>query len=159
MVITEKSDKDTNSVKARLVAHGFEELTTQIHTDSSTICKENLRLVSAIAMSNSWKIHSMDIKAAFLQGCLIDRDVFVQPPKEANTSKLWKLNSSQLYGLNDAPRSWYLKAALELVKAGATRSKYDQALFFWRHKGKLQGVVCFICFMTNSYPMCKRRLI
>jgi len=47
-----------------------------------------------------------------------------------------------VYGLNDAPRSWYLKAAEELVKAGATRSKYDQALFFWRNKGKLQGVLC-----------------
>ena len=140
-VITEKSDKDTNSVKSRLVARGFEELNTEFRTDSPTICKENLRLVSTIAVSNSWKIHSMDIKAAFLQGCPIDRDVFVQPPKEANTSKLWKLKRT-VYGLNDAPRSWYLKAAEELVKAGAARSKYDQALFFWRNKGKLEGVVC-----------------
>ena len=83
----------------------------------------------------------MDIKAAFLQGVLIDRDVFVQPPREANTSKIWKLKRT-VYGLNDAPRSWYLKAAEELVAAGATRSKYDQALFFWRHKNKLEGVVC-----------------
>ena len=71
-VITEKSDKDTNTVKARLVARGFEEITTEIRTDSPTICKENLRLVSTIAVSNSWKIHSMDIKAAFLQGCPIE---------------------------------------------------------------------------------------
>uniref|UniRef100_A0A7M5XEQ1 Integrase catalytic domain-containing protein n=1 Tax=Clytia hemisphaerica TaxID=252671 RepID=A0A7M5XEQ1_9CNID len=140
-VITEKSDKDTNTVKARLVARGFEEITTEIRTDSPTICKENLRLVSTIAVSNSWKIHSMDIKAAFLQGCPINREVFIQPPREANTSKLWKLKRT-VYGLNDAPRSWYLKAAEELVKAGATRSKYDQALFFWRNKGKLQGVLC-----------------
>ena len=71
----------------------------------------------------------MDIKAAFLKGCQIDLYVFVQPPKEANTSKIWKLKRT-VYGLNDAPRSWYLKAAEELVKADATRSKYDQALFF-----------------------------
>ncbi|MEO0684651.1 MAG: reverse transcriptase domain-containing protein [Cyanobacteria bacterium J06649_11] len=70
-----------------------------------------------------------------------NRIVFIQPPREAKTSKLWKLKRT-VYGLNDAPRSWYLKYATELIKAGATRSKYDQALFYWRHEGNLERVVC-----------------
>ena len=30
----------------------------------------------------------MDIKTAFLQGKSIERDVFIKPPKEANTNEL-----------------------------------------------------------------------
>ena len=140
-VISEKSDKHSNSIKARLVARGFEEVNSEIRTDSPTVCKENLRLVSTIAVSNAWKIHSMDIKSAFLQGCEIKRDVYLRPPAEAGTTKLWKLKRT-VYGLTDAPRSWYLKAADELVKAGATKSNIDQALFYWRHHGNLEGLLC-----------------
>ena len=49
----------------------------------------------------------MDLKTVFLQGKSIERDVFIKPPKEANTNKLWKLNTT-VYGLCDAPREWYL---------------------------------------------------
>ena len=35
-----------------------------------------------------WKISSLDIKAAFLQGKEVNREVFLIPPAEANTDKL-----------------------------------------------------------------------
>ena len=31
----------------------------------------------------------MDVKLVFLQGKLIERDVFLKLPKEANTKKIW----------------------------------------------------------------------
>ena len=36
----------------------------------------------------------MDIKAAFLQGKPIERNVYLKPTKEAQTEKNWKLNTS-----------------------------------------------------------------
>ena len=45
----------------------------------------------------------MDIKSAFLQGKSIQRDVFIKPPKEANTNKLWKLKTT-VYGLCEKKR-------------------------------------------------------
>ena len=49
------------------MARGFEETATDIWTDSPTVCKESIHLVAIIATANNWKIHSLDLKAAFLQ--------------------------------------------------------------------------------------------
>ena len=72
--------------KARLVAPGFEELDRDnIRLDSPTSCKENFRLVLTIIVSHKWKIKSLDIKSAFLQGQPINREIFLKPPIEAGT--------------------------------------------------------------------------
>ena len=47
------------SIKARLVARDYEEDSSEIRCDSPTITKENLRLVTSIAASHSWVIHSI----------------------------------------------------------------------------------------------------
>ena len=125
------------------MARGFEETATNIRTDSPTVCKENIRLVATIAATNNWKIHSLDVKAAFLQGFPIDRTIYLVPLPEAaySKSKLWKQNTA-VYDLCDASRSWYLKVSQELLNKGATKSIYDNALFYWRASDKLQGIIC-----------------
>ena len=148
-VLTEKPSSSTgNIIKARLVARGFEEKATDVRTDSPTISKENLRLVSAIAVMNKWQVHSIDVKSAFLQGFPIERTIHILPPPEADTSKLWKLNKT-VYGLCDASRSWYLKISAELNSKNAVKSKYDNALFFWRVDGKLEGLIG--CHVDDFY--------
>ena len=141
-VLTEKSVEGVRMVKARLVVRGYEEEASNIRPDSPTVCRENLWLVSTIAVSNKWKIHSMDVKSAFLQGFPIECVVHVIPPPEANTSNLWELRKT-VYGLNNASRSWYLKAWDEIKKKGAVKSTFDNALFFWRPCKKLEGLICF----------------
>ena len=75
--------------KARLLARGFEEENlVEIRKDSPTYCKENFRVLLLLIIANKWKIHSLDIKSAFLLGKKIDRDVYLRPPAEAGTSKL-----------------------------------------------------------------------
>ena len=44
---------------------------------------------------------------AFLQGKQITHNLFIQPTKEAETDRLWKLKKT-VYGLSDAFRTWYL---------------------------------------------------
>ena len=68
------------------------------------------------------------MKTAFLQGKLIERTVYVRPPKEAQTNKVWKLRKC-VYGLADASRYWYLKLREELIKLGATPAQLDQRIF------------------------------
>ena len=84
----------------------------------------------------------MDVKSAFLQGFPIEHVVHAIPPPEANTSNLWQLRKT-VYGLNDASRSWYLKAWDEIKNKGAVKSTFDSALFFWRPCKKLEGLICF----------------
>ncbi|CAG2190172.1 unnamed protein product [Mytilus edulis] len=65
-VITEKEMNGERKVKARLVVRGFEE-ENEVKSDSPTVHKESLRLFLAIASTSEFDIHSIDIKAAFLQ--------------------------------------------------------------------------------------------
>ena len=66
-------------------------------------------MLSIISMKQ-WNLQSIDIKAAFLQGHNISRDVFLKPPPEAHCPNgyVWKLRVS-VYGLLDASLKWYEK--------------------------------------------------
>ena len=76
-VCTEKIIDDMITVKARLVARGFEEYNVTYRKDSPTCLKENLRLALTISASKHWSINSIDIQRAFLQGKGIIRDIYV----------------------------------------------------------------------------------
>ncbi|CAC5410126.1 unnamed protein product [Mytilus coruscus] len=79
-VITEKEMNGERKVKARLVVRGFEE-ENEVKSDSPTVHKESVRLFLAIASTSEFNIHSIDIKAAFLQGLNIQHegnDIYLQ---------------------------------------------------------------------------------
>ena len=63
-----------------------------VRKDSPTYGRENLRSMLLIINLSGWKINTMIIKSAFLQGKPIERDVYLKPPKEAHTKKIWKTN-------------------------------------------------------------------
>ena len=94
----------------------------------------------SVLSSKSWKIHSLDIKSAFLQGKPLNRTVYLKPPKEANTSKAWKLKQA-VYGLSDAGRHWYDRVKIEFLKLGLTVSKLDKAVFIYIKDGVCQGII------------------
>ena len=84
-------------------------------------------------------MNSLDIQSAFVQGSRISRDLFITPPLEACTTKVWKLQKC-VYDLVDALRLWYLRATEGLETLGATESIYDEAILYCHHNGKLKGV-------------------
>ena len=128
-----------DTVRARLVARGFEEHLNS-NVDSPTIGKSAVRLLLCIALVYQWIIKSTDIKSAFLQGRELDREVFIKPPKEAKTDKLWLLRRC-LYGLNDAARQFYLNLKQNLIALGLKNSSLDPSLFYMHRDGKLCGVL------------------
>ncbi|CAC5414014.1 unnamed protein product [Mytilus coruscus] len=127
-------------VKARLVVRGFEE-ENEVKSDSPIVHKESLRLFLALASTSEFDIHSIDIKAAFLQGKEIDRVIFVKPPKELSSDKsvAWKLNKC-VYGLIDASRNWFLSVKRELLQLECIQSKLDPAIFYWHYNNTLEGL-------------------
>ena len=80
------------------------------------------------------------MKTASLQGRKTERIVYLHPPAEANTSKVWKLQKC-VYGLADASRYWYLHVREELLKLGAKISSLDPGLFYWLENNTLIGVL------------------
>ena len=76
---------------------------------------ESPRLIMAVSAQCQWKLYSMDIKTAFLQGQTMDREVYITPPKEAKCNKIWRLNKS-VYGLRDASLHWYNKVKSIMIE-------------------------------------------
>lgn len=133
--------------KARLVARGFEELrVSELQKDSPTCASESLRLLVAVICQKQWRLHSMDIKSAFLQGMELSRDIFIRPPPEANrTGMLWKLRKC-VYGLADASLYWYNRVKNIMIEAGGIMSKVDPAVFYWLdEKKKCNWCPCLSC--------------
>ena len=130
-MFSEKTQEGVSKVKARIVVRDLKDTERNfVRKDSPRCGRENLRLVLALITLKTWKIHSMDIKSAFLKG----------QPKEACTNEVWKLNTT-IYGLCDAPKAWYLNVKEELINTGGVKSRYDDAIFFWHNNQLLQGIL------------------
>ena len=115
-ITTVKHKDGEQLMTARLVARGFEEEDKEkLRTDSPTYCKEKCQVLFAIIASDHWKINTLDIKAAFLQGQKVNRELYLKPSIETGTDKLWKLQTT-VYGLGDSARVLYLRVKEELIK-------------------------------------------
>ena len=148
-VITPKMIDGVPSTKARLCAKGFQE-ESNFRTDSPTCSRESIRLLCALTAAHKWKLNSIDIRAAFLQGSTIDRIVFIKPPPEANTTNIWQLQKC-VYGLADAPRHFYLRLRDELIQLQVTPCSYDHGLYFYYFQSKFSGIlVCHVDDMMWS---------
>ena len=127
-------------IRSRLVARGYEDTELNERIDSPTCEKSNLRLAIVIAASKQWRVNSLDVQSAFLQGKEVEGNIYFRPPKEVNTTSVWKLKK-YVYGLKQASRKWYEKMLKELRKLGVTKSKLDEAFFYWHLNGKLCGII------------------
>ena len=122
---------------------GFEE-DQDFRTDSLTCSREGFRIVTFFITSNKWELNFLDVKTAFLQGKLMEQTVYVKPPKEASTNKIWKLRKC-VHGLANASRYWYLKLREEFIKLNAKPVLLDQGIFIWYENSKPIGMmVCFV---------------
>ena len=94
-VVTKKDDKKEgkSEYKCRLVALGNLDRKINLRaTDSPTLSRESLRLILSTIANKGFKLQGMDVSAAFLQGAPLDREVFMNPPKEYKTEgKIWLL--------------------------------------------------------------------
>ena len=131
-----------NKPKARLVVRGYQEDTSKISSESPTCNKETIRMLMVVAVTRSWELQSLDVKAAFLQGAAFVREVYISPPKEAGVShdKVWKLIKC-VYGLVDASLAWYFTLKALFLTLGG-KVGVDPGLFYWEKEGQLIGFVC-----------------
>ena len=136
-VLTEKE----GNIRARLTARGFEE-ESNVRSDSPTVESASMRFLLTITALKKWELRTTDIKSAFLQGQVLDREVFIKPPREANCpGKLWKLYKC-LYGLNDASKKWYDEMERRFDELGFIKSCQDEALFIYKKEdGTLIGMI------------------
>ena len=87
------------------MAKGFQEKEAP-QSDSLTIWRESMKMFFSVAANEDFKLRKIDIRVAFLQAKQLDREVFMQPPKDIKKEGyIWRLNKP-LYGLNDASQKF-----------------------------------------------------
>ena len=75
---------------------------------------DTIGLVLSMAAQNSWFIHQLDVKSAFLHGELEEEVYIDQPPgyvKQGYENQVYKLKKA-LYGLKQAPRAVQIKCGI-----------------------------------------------
>nr|GFC17834.1 putative ribonuclease H-like domain-containing protein [Tanacetum cinerariifolium] len=119
--------------KARLVAQGntqedgidYEEVFAQVERI------EVVRLFLAYASFMGFPVYQMDVKSTFLYGTIEEKVYVCQPPgfeDPKHPDKVYKVVKA-LYGLHQAPRTWYETLATYLQENGFQRGTIDQTLF------------------------------
>ena len=106
-----RSDGSLGRYKARLMVLGNKQEYGQDYDETfAPVAKmTTVRTILALAASQSWPLHQMDVKNAFLHGDL--EEVYMKLPSGMPTSSpndVCKLKRS-LYGLKQAPRAWFEK--------------------------------------------------
>nr|GEW42292.1 putative ribonuclease H-like domain-containing protein [Tanacetum cinerariifolium] len=121
---------------------------------------EAIRLFLAYASFMGFMVYQMDVKSAFLYGT-IEEEVYVyQRPGFENLNypdKVYKVVKA-LYGLYQAPRTWYETLANYLLKNGFQKGNIDQTMFIKKQKGDIllvQVYVDDIIFGSTNKDLCK----
>ncbi|KAI3522492.1 hypothetical protein L1887_00319 [Cichorium endivia] len=125
--------------KARIVAKGYVQKQgidyEEVFAPVARI--ETVRVILALAGSNGWWVHHLDVKSAFLNGRL-EEEVYVMQPegfeKKNEASKVYKL-SKALYGLKQAPRAWNACLDRYLKSLGFTRCFQEYSVYTRKKDG------------------------
>lgn len=117
------------------MAKGFTQVKGIYYFDTySPVTKlTTITMLLAIASSQHWHLHQLDVHNAFLHGNL-DEEVFMVPPPGITPPKpnqVCKLNKAS-YGLKQASRQWFAKLSTALMSRGFHQSESDHSLFINR---------------------------
>ncbi|GJU78600.1 putative ribonuclease H-like domain-containing protein [Tanacetum coccineum] len=147
--------------KARLVAQGYTQEEGIDYDDVfAPIARiEAIRLFLAYASFKDFMVYQIDVKSAFLYGKTEEEVYVCQPPGFKNPDfpdRVYKVDKA-LYGLHQAPRSWYETLSTYLLDNGFQRGKIDKTLFIKRDKGDIllvQVYVDDIIFGSTKKSLC-----
>ena len=131
--IKRKSDGTITKYKARLVAKGYVQKHgidfDEVFAPVARI--ETVRFIIALAATNGWEVHHLDVKTAFLHGELKE-NVYVTQPEgfvtKGSEEKVYKLHKA-LYGLRQAPRAWNIKLNEILKKLSFEKCSKEPSLY------------------------------
>ncbi|KAL8103772.1 hypothetical protein AgCh_028101 [Apium graveolens] len=144
-------DGEVEKYKARLVAKGYKQRYGIDYDEvfAPVARVDTIRLLTAIAAQNQWKIFQMDVKSAFLNGYLEEEVYIEQPPgyvQKGQEDKVYRLKKA-LYGLKQAPRAWNTRVDEYFQKNGFVKSPYEHALYTKTNSG---GDIMIVCLYVDD---------
>lgn len=127
------SDGSIERHKGRLVAKGFTQRYFIYYgeTFAPLACQEIIMMSISLVAQNKWRIHHMDVKSAFLNGCL-EEETYVEQPQgfvvQGKGHPVYKMKQT-FYGLKQAPRAWYARINRYFQENGFIKSKSEPTLY------------------------------
>ena len=119
--------------KARLVAKGFSQVEdiNFNETYSPVVGHSTVRTLLALACTNSWHIHQIDAKLAFLNRDLKE-EIYIKilPGQDRPKEHVWQLRKA-LYGLKQALQEWYTKVHEVMVGLEYKALVADNCVFIY----------------------------
>ncbi len=125
--------------KSRLVVPGHADPGLgDFRTDAPTTNPISVRLIKVVAITREWVVMLFDVSTAFLSGYETSREVYARAPKDglpatSSTPNIPPYALLQIlksaYGLAEAPRLWYLRAAQMLEDSGLTELPFSRSTF------------------------------
>ena len=134
--LKKNSNGEIARYKARLVAKGYVQKAGIDYDEvfAPVARMDTVRMLIALAALNSWFVHHLDVKSAFLNEDL-EETVYVKQPEgyiqEGKEHLVLNLKKA-LYGLTQAPRAWNLKLDSCLKSMGFMRCEQDHAVYVQR---------------------------
>ena len=146
--IKRNADGSISKYKARLVAKGYVQRQgidfEEVFAPVARI--ETVRVIIALAASNGWEIHHLDVITAFLHGDL-QEEVYVSQPEgfkaKGSEHKVYKLHKA-LYGLRQAPRAWSIKLNSILRELSFAKCSKEPSLFQKQTKRAILIVAVYV---------------
>ncbi|KAL1225767.1 Retrovirus-related Pol polyprotein from transposon TNT 1-94 [Cardamine amara subsp. amara] len=154
--IKRKADGTVNKYKARIVAKGYvQQQGIDFEEVFAPVARiETIRLLIALAATNGWEIHHLDVKTAFLNGELKELVYVTQPEgfeKRGKENQVYRLYKA-LYGLRQAPRAWNLKLDQVLKEMNFKKCLREPAVYRKNQANELLIVAIYVddLFVTGT---------
>ena len=143
------ADGNVERYKVRLVAQGYMQMYGADY--DKTFCpvarQESLRLLLALSVQHVFKLHQVDMTAAFPNGNL--EEVYMAQPEgfmsKGQEHLVCRLKKS-IYGLKQSLRCWNTTLDAHLKKTGFTQSNSDPRIYY---KGTGGEMVCMGVYVDD----------
>jgi hypothetical protein len=121
--------------RARLVVCGNFERKADVETFAAVVNMTMVKIFFMVVASQDWECQQYDFEAAFLNGELKERDVYIrQPPGFTDgTRRVCKLLKT-LYGLRDSPLVWFREVTQLMRSLGFEPLSSDACVFVNKDK-------------------------
>ena len=131
----DEKGRNATKCKARLVALGYQDSQAEKNLFAATASASGHRIFLAVTASFQWKIGTIDVSTAFLQGKELERDVYAWPVPEMQVRPgcVIRLRKA-VYGLAVAPLRWQLALIEAMQATGGRSTAVEPCLLVWRSK-------------------------
>ena len=94
-----------------------------MRTDALVAPQVFIYMLFSYAVNHDWTVWTWDVKDAFLTGKMVNREIYVRPPREGIPGVPWGALIQLLigaFGLAESPRLWWLQLLSILRELGFT---------------------------------------